>query len=167
MSVRIIVTYWFPFNYIITRIERRGSACQLGRQRLSCLAAHRPGPTCPELGFPSTAPHKARWQRQWRYNSYEIVRLYIQLNTQYANPPDNQALPQLWVMLIFGPAVDQLRSDNVSHRISHEDCGCHDSFLGGTSHIAGANGNDKANHRAKEASERIARDRRSWVISPL
>lgn len=70
-------------------------------------------------------------------------------------------------MLSFGLAVDQLRSDDVSHGISHEDSGCHDRFFGGASHIAGANGNDKANHRTKEASERIARDRCSWVISPL
>jgi len=70
-------------------------------------------------------------------------------------------------MLSFGPAVDQLRSDNVSHRISNEDCGCHDSFLGGAGHIAGANGDNEANHRSEEAGECIARDRRSWLIAPL
>lgn len=70
-------------------------------------------------------------------------------------------------MLIFGPAVDQLRSDDVSHGIRHENCGCHDSLLSGTSHIAGANGNDKANHWTKKSSERIARDWRRWMISPL
>jgi len=70
-------------------------------------------------------------------------------------------------MLSFGPAVDQLRSDNVPHGISHENCGCHDGFLGGASHIAGANGDDKANYRSEEASERIARNWRGWLISPL
>ena len=85
----------------------------------------------------------------------------------YANSPNNQPLPQLWVMLSLGLTVDQLRSNDVSHGISHEDSGCHDGFLGSASYIAGTDSDDEANHGTKEAGERITRYRCGWVISPL
>ena len=60
-----IATHIYTIYYIIARIEKRGSACRLGRRKLSCLAAPRPGPTCRELGFLPTTPHKARRRPQW------------------------------------------------------------------------------------------------------
>lgn len=70
-------------------------------------------------------------------------------------------------MLSLGLTVDQLWTNDVAHRISHEDSGCHDGFLGSASYIAGTDSDDKANHGTKETSERVTRYRRGWLVSPL